>query len=178
MTGKKTMLSSVARRLPLLLGAVMAIALSAFAAVPAQSQEIAPEQLDLARKYLELTDRSGVFELEVAQAGINTESLLVQQNPAVADQIHTAALKVADTYKDRKAELFDQVARVYAIVFSKEELEAIVAFYGSPAGQKLSRANAQLNTTIQQVVTLFRGNLNAEFLPKVKAELKTMGVDL
>lgn len=176
MTGNKSM-SSLLSRLPLLIAAAFALILSVATALPAMSQEVSPEQLALARKYVDLTDHSGLYEAEVVQAGFNTRAQLLPQNPNISDQIDEAIGQVIATYKGRKGEMFDQIARVYAIVFTTEELQQIVDFYGSPIGQKLSKANAELNPTIQSVVSIFRINLNNEFLPKVRAQLKTMGID-
>jgi uncharacterized protein len=176
MTGNKSMSSSLSR-LPLVIAAAVALFLSIATALPAASQEVSPEQLALARKYVDLTDHSGLYEAEVVQAGFNTRAQLLPQNPKISAQIDEAIGKVIASYKDRKGEMFDQIARVYAIVFTTEELQQIVDFYSSPTGQKLSKANAELNSTIQSVVSIFRVNLNSEFLPKVRAELKSMGID-
>ena len=71
MTGNKPMTFST-KRVPTLFAAVLALILSAFVALPAMSQEISPEHLALARKYIDLTDHSGIYETTIVQAGINT----------------------------------------------------------------------------------------------------------
>ena len=48
------------------------------AASPLAAQELAPEQLELARKYVDLTDQSKVFEASVVQTGINTMKTLLR----------------------------------------------------------------------------------------------------
>ncbi|MBK8083511.1 MAG: DUF2059 domain-containing protein [Devosia sp.] len=176
MTGNKPMTFST-KRVPALLAAVMALILSAFAALPAVSQEITPEHLALARKYIDLTDHSGIYEATIVQAGINTYRQLLPQNPEIAGPLNTAIETVISVYKGRKGELFDQMARVYALTFAPEEMQQIVSFYESPVGQKLSKANAELNSTIQRVMNVFSVNLNTEFFAKVRAELKAKGID-
>ncbi|WDR02803.1 hypothetical protein PSQ19_00760 [Devosia algicola] len=48
----------------------------------------------------------------------------------------------------------------------------------SPTGEKLAKANFEVNTDMQQVLKVFTNNLNREFFAKVRAELKAEGVDL
>jgi uncharacterized protein len=158
--------------------ALLAAATMLVSVVPvATAQEISPEHLALARKYLDLTDHSGVYEGSVVQAGIDVYQRLLPQNPSVEPQLNKAIETVIASYKGRKGELFDQIARVYAVVFTPEELQVIVDFYSSPAGLKLSKANAELNSTIQRVMNIFSVNLNRDFLAAVRAELKAQGID-
>ena len=158
--------------------ALFAAATMVVTALPvATAQEISPEHLALARQYLDLTDHSGVYEGSVVQAGIDVYQRLLPQDPSIAPQLNKAIETVIASYKGRKGELFDQLARVYAIVFTPEELQVIVDFYSSPAGTKLAKANAQLNNTIQRVMSIFTVNLNRDFLAGVRAELKAQGID-
>lgn len=161
--------------------AIVAVALSAsllaFAA-PAMAQEVAPEQLALARKYIDLTDRAAIYETTLVQAGIDTMRQIVQQNPELVDKTDAAVSKVLEEYKGHKGELLDQFARVYALRFTQEELQDIVTFYESPTGQKLAQANSEINTDLQRVMQVFSGNLKREFFAKVRAELRSQNIAL
>jgi uncharacterized protein len=161
--------------------ALAAIVLSAgmFAlALPAVAQEVAPEQLALARKYVDLTDRSAIYEVTLVETGIETMRQIVQQNPELVEQTNAAISKTLEEYRGRKGELLDQFARVYAVRFNAEELGQIVAFYESPTGKKLAQANSEVNTDLQRVLQVFSNNIKQEFFAKVRAELRTQGVEL
>lgn len=145
---------------------------------PVMAQEVAPEQLALARKYIDLTDRGAVFETTVVEIGINTMRQIVTQNPEIQQQTDTAIGEVIKEYNGRKGELLDQFARVYAIHFTLEELTEIVAFYESPTGQKLAQANADLNADVRRVLQVYTNNLRTEFFAKVRAELRKQGIEL
>ncbi len=147
-------------------------------AAPAFAQEVAPEQLALARKYIDLTDRGAVYETTVVETGVRTMQQIVQQNPEIIDQTNAAITKVIEEYRGRKGELLDQFARVYALRFSMEELQQIVTFYESPTGQKLALANSEINTDLQRVMQVFSGNLQREFFAKVRAELRAQNIEL
>ena len=63
--------------------AVAALAMSmAFGAVaPSLSQEISPDQLTLARKYVDLTNKAQIFEAILAQTAAQTSKLLCAAEP-------------------------------------------------------------------------------------------------
>jgi uncharacterized protein len=166
----------IKNRLPLLVAVLISL-WAGFAVQPAAAQELSPEHLSLARQYIDLTDHSGLYEATIVQMGVETYRTLLPQNPEIQAPLDEAIGTTIGTYRDRKGELFDQFARVYATVFSQEELGEIVAFYSSPVGQKLSKANADLNGAIQRVMGVFQANLRTEFFAKVRAELRAKGID-
>lgn len=161
--------------------ALVAVALSAgilALSVPAMAQEVPPEQLALARKYIDLTDRAAIFEVTMVEIGIGTMRQIVTQNPEIIEQTDAAISKTLEEYKGRKGELLDQFARVYAVRFSIEELQEIVAFYESPTGQKLATANTEVNADLQKVVQVFTNTMRQEFFAKVRAELRAQGIEV
>ena len=161
--------------------ALVAVALSAAilaVALPAVAQEVPPEQLALARKYIELTDNASVYEITLVEIGIGTMRQIVTQNPELVDETDAAVGKILEEYRDRKGELIDQFARIYAVRFSVEELQEIVAFYESPTGQKLAQANTEVNSDLQAVLQVFTNNTRSEFFAKVRAELRAQGFEV
>lgn len=167
----------LSKRLSLLIAALLAFTMSV-SALPAAAQEISPEHLALARKYIDLTDKGGIYEGVLLSTAIDTMKTIVAQNPELVDQTDEAIKKTLDSYREKKGDLLDQFARVYALNFTPEELQLIVDFYGSEVGQKLATANATLNDSIQTVVGVFDANLKREFYAKVRAELKAAGFDV
>lgn len=156
----------------------LAFALAVSTVAPASAQELDPEQLALARKYVELTDQSKIYEVTLLQAGVKTMKTIMAQNPEIKDQATEAIGKTINDYAEQKGDLLDQFARVYALRFTTDELKQIVAFYESDVGKKLSAANPEINQQLQQVMRVFRTNLSTEFFAKVRAKLKDEGIDL
>lgn len=164
------------KRASLLMAAFLSLA-AAFAALPAGAQELAPEHLAVARKYIELTDKAGIYEVALVKTAVDTMRTIISQNPEITKPVDEAITKTLDVYKGKKGELLDQFARVYALTFTIEELQEIVKFYESPVGSKLATANATLNESLQTVMQVFETNLKTEFFAKVRAELKAAGYD-
>jgi len=151
--------------------------LSGFAA-PAMAQELSPEHVAMARKYVDLTDRGNLYATALVETSIQTMRQVLSTNPTLAQQANEAITATLGVYKDRRGDLLNQFARVYAINFSLEELTQIVAFYETPVGQKLTLANPVINESLTAVVTVFRNNLSSEFFAAVRAELKKAGYDV
>lgn len=159
--------------------ALFAVVLSATIialAMPAIAQEVAPEQLALARKYIDLTDKSAIYETTLVETAVESMKQIIQQNPEISDQTNDAISKVLEEYKGKKGDLLDQFARVYAIRFTMDELQQIVDFYSSPTGMKLAQGNSEINVDLQRVMQVFRSNVKQEFFAKVRAELRAKGI--
>lgn len=165
------------KRASLLIVAFLSLA-TTFAALPANAQELAPEHLAMARKYIELTDKSGIYEVALVKTAVDTMRTIITQNPEITKPVDDAITKTLEEYKGKKGDLLDQFARVYALNFTIEELQEIVAFYETPVGAKLATANATLNESLQTVMRVFETNLKTEFFAKVRAELKAGGFDV
>ena len=167
-----SLLSRLVKSLALML---MVLGMAVIAA-PAQAQEVDPAQLALARKYVDLTNKGQLYEVILVQTAQKTSNLFVPQNPTKADQINAAIGKILETYKGKNDDLFDQIARLYAVSFTKDELQQIVDFYSSPTGQKLATSAADINGSVQKVLKVYTYNFGTEFVSKVKAELKAEGL--
>jgi len=175
--GNSTMTGMMTRAKALVAAVVLGAAILA-TAVPAMAQEVPPEQLALARKYVDLTDTAAIYEVTLVEIGIGTMRQIITQNPELLEQTDLAIGKVLEEYRDRKNELFDQFARIYAVRFTAEELQEIITFYESPTGVKLAAANSQVNTELQAVIQVFTNNTRSEFFAKVRAELRAQGFEV
>jgi hypothetical protein len=156
--------------------ALVAVSLAVGAVAPVLAQEISPEALALARKYVDLTDKAGIYEAILAQTAAQTSKLLSQQSPDVTDKIDAAIIKILDEYKGKKDDLFNQFARVYATTFTQDELKQIVDFYQTPAGTHLASSSLDVNAGIRRVMQVYTYNFGTEFVTKVRTELKAQGL--
>ena len=153
----------------------LALTMAFGAVAPVLAQEISPEALALARKYVDLTDKNSVYEALLVRTAQETSKLFSQQNPDLHDKIDAAIGKILETYKGKKDDLFNQFARVYATTFTQDELQQIVDFYSSPTGQKLSSSTIPIQNGLGAVMKVYTYNFGTEFVSKVRAELKAEG---
>jgi hypothetical protein len=174
--GGSTLMNKTLTLLGKWLAAVMLAASLAGAIAPAMAQEIPPEQLALARKYVDLTNKAGLYEAILVQTAAQTSKLFSQSNPDITDKIDATIGTVLETYKGKNDELFTQFARVYATTFTQQELQEMVDFYATPTGQKLATKALEINAGIGAVLKVYTYILETEFVTKVRAALKEQGI--
>ncbi len=74
----------LSKGLSLLIAALLAFTMAALV-VPAAAQEISPEHLALARKYVDLTDKANIYEAALIKTAIDTMSTITNQNPELVE---------------------------------------------------------------------------------------------
>lgn len=116
------------------------LATSAFVAIAASqsfAQEISDSHLKAARATITAVKATESYDLLLPTAAQILKQELIQQNPDLTDLITSTVDEKALGLASRRADLEREAAMVYARTFSEAELNAITAFYGSEAGQKL-----------------------------------------
>ena len=106
----------------------------------------------------------GIVAIERAMllsTAVETMRTIIAQNPDLTEQTDKAITTSLQAYRERKGELLDQIARIYALTFSMEELQVVVDFYGSEVGQKLAVANQTMYVTDTSGGTPFSQAANA-----------------
>lgn len=141
----------------------------------AQAQEIAPDHLALARKYVDMTDTGAVYEQAVLEVAVRATRSLIGQNPDLTQPISDASAAVINSYRDQKDALFNQFARIYAIHFTPEELGEIIAFYETDVGQRLIGQLPAINKELELALDVYRTNLSSEFMSRLRAGLAEQG---
>lgn len=118
------------------------IAVAAFAVLvfgPANAQEIGESHLAAARAAVNAIESTDQFDNILLNAATQVKADLIGNNPnlqtEISDMVDDAALSLAP----RRSDLENEVARVYAKLFTEQELTQVAEFYGSEAGRKLLR---------------------------------------
>ena len=118
------------------------------------------------------------FEPLIAGVVEQAKILFLQQNPALAKDLNEIATKLRADLQPRFSELANEVARLYAINFSEQELKDILAFYQSPTGKKLLTAQPQVVDASMNFAQTWANNLSDEVVAKMRDELKKRGHNL
>ena len=96
-----------------------------------------PEALASAKELIavmHLTDQYKVIIRDIIQT---LKPSIVQGRPEVDQQYDAIAPTLVDAFQPRLSELSDIMAVIYAKNLSMEDLQALVAFYKTPTGQRL-----------------------------------------
>lgn len=115
--------------------AVAALGLMGIA--PVDAQDATPSHMAAARSAVDAVDSTEQFDNILMNAATQIKADLIGSNPdmqaAISDMVDDRALALAP----RRADLENEVARIYAKLFTEQELTEIAAFYNSEAGKKL-----------------------------------------
>jgi len=127
-------LSETVRRGLLLMAAVLPLS-----AAPALAQEISPSHLTAAREAVDSLDATEQFDQILLNSATQIKAELIVNNPDLQTQISEMVDEQALALAPRRNDLENEIARIYARLFTEQELREVSQFYTSEAGRKLIR---------------------------------------
>jgi hypothetical protein len=131
--------------------------------------------LAAAKELVDLTGTAREFDPLVTGVIIQSASNYLQGNPTLAKDLNEIAEQLVTEYLPRKAELPNEVVRLYASRFTEKEIRDILAFYKSPLGQKmLTESQYVVGEAIKKADAL-AASLRVEVSARVRAELIKRG---
>ena len=158
--------------------AVLAIGLMVGCAGAASAQEVTESHLKAAVAAVQAAKTSRGFDNLLPLLSQQTQNRLIRMRP---DQ-HVLIGQVVDAEAldlvARRAELDNDVARIWAKYFTEDELNAITTFYQSPAGAKLADIGPKVVGETLQSVKGWSDRVGEEMFEKSRELLKKKGVDL
>ncbi|HJU30704.1 MAG TPA: DUF2059 domain-containing protein [Hyphomicrobiaceae bacterium] len=98
--------------------------------------------------------------------------------PDRAEEIRQVFAQLNTRFIDRKGELIDQIAVVYAERLTLDDLAAIVAFYTSPAGIRFVSAQPDIMRQSMMLGQRWGAQIGREIEEEARRELKKRGIDL
>ena len=154
--------------------AAVAVALVAFGPV-AHSQQPSATAIATAKQLIASTGSAAVFTPLIAGVIEQAKLLYLQQNPALAKDLNEIAEKMRTDLAPRFAELSDEMARLYAMHFTDQELKAILVFYQSPAGKKLLAQQPTVVDDSMKFAQDWANKLSDQVIAQMRDELKKRG---
>lgn len=115
--------------------AIIAVGLGATAVRAADG--VTPEQIKAARAAINAVGATTKFDVILPTIAEQLKQQLIQATPNFEPVINEIVDAKAIEFAKRRTDLENEAAKVYATSFTLEELNAITAFYTSPAGKKL-----------------------------------------
>ncbi|CAN7309345.1 DUF2059 domain-containing protein [Rhizobium sp. LjRoot254] len=101
------------------------------------ADDVTPEQLKAARATIAAVGATTKFDVILPTIAEQLKQQLIQATPNFEPVINEVVDAKAIEFAKRRTDLENEAAKVYATSFTLEELNAITAFYTSPAGKKL-----------------------------------------
>jgi uncharacterized protein len=98
--------------------------------------------------------------------------------PDKAKEIREVFDQLVPRFLQRKGELIDQIAALYATELTLQELNAIIAFYKSPVGLKFAGVQPKIVRESMVLGQRWGERIGAEIEQQARQELRRRGVDL
>jgi uncharacterized protein len=153
--------------------AVLAISCLAPTAVPAQEPSVGA--LAAARDMLVAKGGNTFFDPVVPGVIESVKNSFVPTNPQLYKELNDVAALLRKDYEPKRAEVLNNVARIFAQHFTEQELKDITAFYKTPLGQKMLKeepvAIEQSIKGAEEWANNFSETVNARF----RAEMQKKG---
>jgi uncharacterized protein len=159
-------------------GLVLGLALTG---VPAGAQQPAPPSpaaVAAAKEILTMKNASAMYSQVIPNIVMRTKDVLLTNNLNYQKDLNEVAPIVAKNLAGRENEIGDAMAKIYATVFTEQELKDLVTFYKSPLGQKLltsePKAIQESMGYVNQWSQAFAETVNAQF----RAEMRKRGKEI
>ncbi len=158
--------------------ALLAGAFTAAALIPAAAQEISESRLAAAEMVAKSAPALGNFDNILPGLATEAKDRLIRVRPDLYKEISAVVDEVALKLAARRAELDNDIARIWAKNFTEEELKAINDFYTSDVGEKLKANLSSMGEDILRASRSWTNRVSDELLDKSREELKQRGYEL
>ncbi|MEZ5790367.1 MAG: DUF2059 domain-containing protein [Nitratireductor sp.] len=143
----------------------------------ASAQEVSEEHLKAARAAVAASASTTSLDNILPEIGEKAKQQLITNRPDEADKISAIVDEATISLAARRRDLEDEVARIYANVFSAEELKTIEDFYNSEAGKKLIRETPVIARSMDQAARVWTNGMQRDLSAEVAKRLKEAGLE-
>jgi uncharacterized protein len=145
---------------------------------PLSAQAPDAARLSAAKEMMEVAGVAKQFDELMPLLAQQLSQSFVAIAPEKADEIRQVFAQLPAKFIDRKGELIDEVAGLYAQELSVEELAAVSAFYKSPAGARLLAVQPQIARQSMLLGQRWGARIGQEIEQEARKELKRRGIEL
>ncbi len=155
-------------------GVVVAVGL---ATSPAWGQEPTPAHLTAARSVISATEATADLDQILPATMAALMATLIQNRPDIEAQITEIVTDAALELAPRRGDLENEVAQIYARMFTIEELNAIAAFFSTEAGQKFLNEAPTAIGEIDAAAQVWTTGIRRDLTASVRAKLQEAGLE-
>ena len=155
------------------------------AVLPAQAQDtdqVAPEKRQRIERLLEVTGALNVAKIMSAAVTLEMTNAVKQVRPDIPpealDIVAEEVNSVISQEMVAKGGFVDLIVPVYARHFTNDELDVLIAFYGTPVGQKTVKMMPQITKEAMQIGQRWGQTLGPTIVERVRMRLNNEGIEL
>jgi hypothetical protein len=158
--------------------AAILVAAMLWAGLPASAgaQEISADHLAAAREAVNTSKSTSSLDGILPQIGEQAKESLIANRPDEADKIAAIVDEATLLLAARRANLEDEVARIYARIFTIDELKQISDFYKTEAGTKLMRETPVIARSIEEAARVWSAGIQRDLQQEVAKKIQEAGL--
>jgi uncharacterized protein len=157
---------------------VAAFSLLVISIVPAHAQAPDAARVAAAKEMMDVAGVAKQFDQVMPLLAQQLSQGFVAIAPDKAPEIREVFAQMAIKFVDRKGELIEKIALLYAEALTIEELTAITAFYKSPAGTRFIAVQPDVMRQSMQLGQRWGAEIGREIEQEARKELKKRGIEL
>jgi uncharacterized protein len=140
--------------------------------------EPAPDRMAAARDLLQATHTDAQFAAVIPLMFAQLKQAMSPSDPKMQGEFDQIFEEVQKQFIERRDEVLDQIATLYANKFSPDEMKALADFYRSPIGQKFIAAMPELTAEAMRVGNAWGQKIAQDAERKVQDEMRKRGLAL
>jgi hypothetical protein len=144
----------------------------------ADAQQPSAGAIATAKELITVKGAGAIYDPIVPGVIEHAKSVFLQANPTLGKDLNEVALKLRADYAPRSAEIMNEVAKLYAMRFTEQELKDALAFYKSPLGRKLLAEEPNLLDQSMKNAQTWADKLSEEVIAKMRTEMKKRGREI
>jgi hypothetical protein len=154
------------------------LALVVAAISPAQAQQPSPAMVALAKEIIIVKGGNSIYDPVIPQMIDRAKSIFMQSNPMLSKDLNEVAAKLRAELAPQTAALLDDGAKLYASKFTEAELKAILAFYKSPVGRKVTTQEPIILDESAAKMDAWGDKFAEDVIAKFRAEMRKRGHEI
>jgi uncharacterized protein len=144
----------------------------------ARAQQPTPAALALAKELVVLKGGGAMFDPLIPGVIQRVKQTFVPTNPQLMGPLNQVADQLNKEYAAKRADVLNEVAKIYAEHFTEAELKEILAFYKSPAGRKMIAEEPKAVDQSLKAAQDWAVKFSEVVLQRFRLEMKKKGYDL
>jgi len=140
------------------------------------AQEFSASHIAAAKKAMTASRSTTRLDAILPQMAEQAKNELIRNRPDKELEITTIVDTSAIEFAGRRGDLENEVAQIFARVFTEDELNQIATFYESPAGQKFLADSPLVVREITNASRVWSGGLRRDLNEAIVEKLKAAGL--
>jgi uncharacterized protein len=148
-------------------------------ATQAQNSEVteaSESHIKAAKEALAASEATSQLDILLPNMGETAKQQLIDNRPDAADQLSAIVDEITISLAPRRGDLELEIARLYASIFTEEELLTIAEFYRTPAGRKLKAATPRIVNGMQQAARVWTAGIQRDLAEAIGKKVKEAGL--